>query len=148
MSHWLDVLLVLPVLMHCTAISAGTVEALVGYGAATAAEARRIRHGAHRAGKHADGSSRRLLGVAGCSTAGSGRSSGPVDLYKLVVRGASVYMFAGALLGQCVVWPAVVAAVACLMLGGQAAVEAWHSLHVWRHGTGEAELKARKQKGT
>jgi hypothetical protein len=69
-------------------------------------------------------------------------------LYKLVVRGAAVYMFAAALLGQAVVWLGVVALVASLMLGGQAAVEAWQWLHQWLHYRGEGDPRAAKQKGT
>jgi hypothetical protein len=69
-------------------------------------------------------------------------------LYKLVVRSAAVYMFAAALLGQAVVWLGVVAAVASLMLGGQAAVEGWQRLHVWLHYRGEVDPRVARQKGT
>jgi hypothetical protein len=57
-------------------------------------------------------------------------------------------MFAAALLGQAVVWLGVVAAVASLMLGGQAAVEGWQRLHVWLHYGGETDPRVAKQKGT
>lgn len=156
LSHPLDVLLLLPVLLHCCTISAGRVEALVGYGPATAAEAKRIRNDARKAKQPAGASSNSssnpacLLAAAdSAAVAGVHRAaSGPVDLYKLVVRSAAVYMFAAALLGQSVVWLGVVAAVSSLMLGGQAAVEGWQRLHVWLHYGGEPDPRIAKQKGT
>jgi hypothetical protein len=149
LSHPVDVLLLLPVLLHCCAISAGRVEALVGYGPATAAEARHIRNSARRAKQSAgnDNSSNSSTSRSPAA-AESGPAAGPVDLYKLVVRSAAVYMFAAALLGQAVVWLGVVAAVASLMLGGQAAVEGWQRLHVWLHYGGDADPRVAKQKGT
>jgi hypothetical protein len=148
LSHPLDVLLLLPVLLHCCAISAGRVEALGGCGPATAAEARRIRNNARRAKQSAgnDNSSNSTSRLPG--SADSGAAAGPVDLYKLVVRSAAVYMFAAALLGQAVVWLGVVAAVASLMLGGQAAVEGWQRLHVWLQYGSETDPRVAKQKGT
>lgn len=146
-SHPLDVLLLLPVLLHCVAISAGRVEALVGYGPATAAEARRIRNDARRVKQpHSNSSSSPTRLPAGADSAAA--ASGPVDLYKLVVRSAAVYMFAAALLGQAVAWLGVVAGVASLMLGGQAAVEGWQRLHACLHCRGEADPRLAKQKGT
>jgi hypothetical protein len=146
-SHWSDVLLLLPVLMHCTAISGGTLDALVGVGLAPAASLRKTA---------ATPALNNMLAGSSSSTSSSIMFAArgvllmrqPMDLHKLVVRAAAAYMFVAALLGQAVKWLAVVAVVACLMLGGQVAVDCWHWLHVWWYRKCEPDFRPLKQKGT
>jgi hypothetical protein len=166
LSHSLDVLLLLPVLLHCVAISAGKVDALVGFGPATAAAHWRASWAAAAgsSGSSSGGVTGGVIGYAGSSSSGGGVAGvslggvTPVDLHKLAVRAAAGYMFAAALLGQAVRWLAVVSAVAGLMLAGRQAVEAWHRLHGWwcvllvgRGGLAAAAAatgRPQKQKGT
>jgi hypothetical protein len=142
LSHPLDVLVLLPVLLHCVAISSGKVDALVGFGPATAA--------ANWRSSWTAGSS----GSSGGTAAGYAGSSGgvtlgvrPVDLHKLAVRAAAGYMFAAAVLGQAVRWNVVVAGVATLMLAGRQAVDGWYRLHVFLY-AGRVGVRPQKQKGT
>lgn len=146
MSHPLDVLVLLPVLLHCVAISSGKVDALVGFGPAIAA--------ANWRSSWAAGSSSGNSGSSGGAAAGYAGSSGgvtvgmrPVDLHKLAVRAAAGYMFAAAVLGQAVRWIVVVACVATLMLAGRQAVEGWFRLHAWLC-AGRIGVRPQKQKGT
>jgi hypothetical protein len=135
LSHPLDVLLLLPVLLHCVAISAGRVDALVGFGPATAAAQWRSIAAAG--------------GSSGSNGGGYGSNGGvrPLDLHKLAVRAAAGYMFAAAVMGQAVRWLVVVAAVAGLMVAGRQAVEGWWRLHAWVC-SGRRGLRTHKQKGT
>jgi len=152
LSHPLDVLLLLPVLLHCLAISAGKVDALVGFGPATAAANWRSSwaSGVSSSGGKGRVSAPGSVGGSGSSTLLAMSPLGgvrPVDLHKLAVRAAAGYMLAAALLGQAVRWTVVVALVATLMLAGKQAVEGWYRLHSWCH-AGRHDARMRKQKGT
>jgi hypothetical protein len=173
LSHPLDVLLLLPVLLHCVAISAGQVDALVGYGPATAAAHWRSSWVAGTPPTHNSSSSSqgpgqdpqdKHLGVnrndgsstnsssSSSSSVGQGIGSGvqPVNLHKLAVRAAAAYMFAASVSGQPVRWSVVVSCVSLLMLGGRQAVEGWYRLHAVLYAgrpAAAAAARLRKQKG-
>lgn len=147
----MDVLVLLPVLLHCVAISAGKVDALVGFGPATAAAHWRRSSwtggGSSSGGGNSTSSSSHAKN-AHVTTSVAALGVRPVDLHKLAVRGAAGYMFAAALLGQAVRWLVVVALVALLMLAGEQAVQGWHRLHAWLYVAGRANGARQKQKGT
>jgi hypothetical protein len=154
------VLLVAPILLHCVAIAAGKVDALVGYGPATAAATWRSAWVAAAGASATSAASALTSADVAAAAAAVQQQQQPVNLHKLVVRGAAGYMFVAALLGQAVHWLAVVAAVALLMLAGRQAVEGWQRLHAaacaagWKQQQAAGGAGARnahrhaKQKGT
>jgi hypothetical protein len=140
-SHPLDVLVMVPVLLHCIAISAGRIDALVGFGPATAAANWRSSWAAGSSGSSGGAAAGGDAGNCGGGTLGVG----PVDLHKLALRATAGYVFAAAVLGQAVRWNVVVACVATLMLAGRQAVEGWYWLHAFLYAGRE---RPQKQKGT